>query len=140
MTRRAIWIGFVGLLAGAAWWAGVSHRPLIRAGPAAGVMWHPVGTWSGHDGAQTGTFQIQSGSLRVRWDVRGRPPVGDPLFRLSLHSAVSGRELAEIAAQRESGTGDTYVFEAPRPAYVVIESTGVEWSFRIDEALPSVVK
>jgi hypothetical protein len=50
-----------------------------------------------------------------------------------LLSAVSGRQLVVAADQRGVGKGETYLSETPHQAYMLIESSDVDWSFSVDE-------
>ena len=97
------------------------------------VAWHPLGSWSGRGNTQTESFLFETGSLRVRWETRNEPSGRTGRFRLILESAVSGRQLAVAADQRGIGKGESYIAEISHQAYVVIESSDVDWSFSIDE-------
>ena len=98
------------------------------------VAWHRLGSWAGHGNTQTESFLFESGALRVRWETRHEQSGHTGEFRLILQSAVSGRQLAVAAEQRGVGTGESTLAEAPHQAYVLIESSYVDWSFTVDEA------
>lgn len=55
------------------------------------------------------------------------------MFRLTFHSAVSGRQLAVITDQRGAGSGEAYIPEEPRPSYMFVESDNLDWSFTVEE-------
>lgn len=97
------------------------------------VSWHTLGTWSGHGNAQTESFIFDSGTLRVRWETLNEPRGRKGEFRLVLLSAVSGRHLAVAVEQQGIGKGESFVSENPRQAYMLIESSDVDWSFSVDE-------
>jgi hypothetical protein len=97
------------------------------------VVWRRLGAWSGSGSTQTESFLFESGALRVRWETRNeeRGHVGQ--FRLTLHSAVSGREMAVAAEQRGVGKGESLIAETPHQAYLLVESSFLDWTFSIDE-------
>ena len=55
------------------------------------VVWHTLGSWSGHGNAQTESFASDTGALRVRWDTRTEVVKDAGIFRLTVQSPVSGR-------------------------------------------------
>jgi len=95
--------------------------------------WRAIGSWSGGGDMQTESFTSDTGSLRVRWQTSHEVRPGDGTFRVTLHSAISGRPLAQVVDHRGAGTQTSYVSEDPRVFYVVVDSAGVDWSFTIDE-------
>jgi hypothetical protein len=99
------------------------------------VVWRRLGSWSGTGNTQTESFLFESGALRVRWETLNERTGHVGKFRLILQSAVSGRQLAVAADQRGVGKGESYVSEPPHQAYVLIESSDVDWSFTVDEAV-----
>jgi len=76
--------------------------------------------------------------VRVRWETRSPSPEKGA-FKLTFHSAVSGRELAVAADQRGAGRGEFYIPEEPRPAYFIVESEEVDWSFSVHEGVAGTV-
>lgn len=99
------------------------------------VVWRSIGSWSGRGNMQTESFTSDTGSLRVRWHTSHEVRPGDGTFRLTLHSAISGRPLVEAVDHRGVGADTSYVSEDPRVFYVVVDSARVEWSFTIDEGI-----
>ena len=105
------------------------------------VVWHQLGSWSGHGNAQTESFTSETGTLRVRWDASPRPGDGTAatatsLFRLTAHSAISGRELQEVVQHAGAGSGVGYVQQDPHVLYVVVESAAhINWTFTVEEAM-----
>jgi len=99
------------------------------------VVWRRLGSWSGNGNTQTESFIFESGALRVRWETRNERSGHVGTFKLVLQSAVSGRQLAVAADQRGVGKGESFVSEPPHQAYVLIESTDVDWSFTVDEGV-----
>jgi hypothetical protein len=100
------------------------------------VQWRALGSWSGRGNAQSGSFPSVTGSMRVQWRTEHDLP-GDPgTFRLTIHSAVSGRPLLLAVDQQGVGHDISYVHESPRTFYGVVESRGLDWSFTVEEAVP----
>ena len=99
------------------------------------VVWRSIGSWSGRGNTQTGSFTSDTGSLRVRWQTGHEVRPGEGRFRLTLHSAISGRPLVRAVDRRGVGADTAYLGEDPRVFYVVVDSAGVEWSFTIDEGI-----
>ena len=124
------------LLAGA---CGARAEPANK--PAAPtVVWHQLGSWSGHGDAQTESFTSDTGTLRVRWETAhrsGEDTAGSssPLFRVTAHSAISGRLLQQIVDHADTGSGVAYVQQDPHVFYVVVESERVDWKFTVEEAV-----
>ena len=91
-----------------------------------------VGTWEG-SGNHTIGFVSHSGKFRIRWATRPEPGQPEGVFHLTVHSAVSGRPLQEIADQRGVGEG-TFDFEDdPRQYNLMVSSSGLLWSIVVDE-------
>lgn len=97
------------------------------------LTWRAIGSWSGQGNAQTESFSSDTGSLRVRWQTRNQAPTGTASFRLTLHSAISGRPLSLIADH--AGQGTAQIGEDPRAFYLVVESANVDWSFAVEEGM-----
>jgi hypothetical protein len=113
--------------------AGCGSAPAPR--PPDTIVWHQVGSWSGRGNAQTESFTSDTGSIRVRWETRNEDAKDEGTLRLTLQSAVSGRPLAVAVDARGVGRGEAIVPESPRPVYILIESTSLDWSFAVDEVL-----
>lgn len=75
--------------------------------------------------------------MRVVWETHARDDGNTGSFKLSIHSAVSGRTLAVPVDHRGAGRGTAYVTDDPRMSYSVVESAGLDWTFTVDEALPA---
>ncbi len=95
------------------------------------VGWRPIGSWSGRGDSQTDSFNIESTQWRNRWETRG----GTAHFTLVVHSAVSGRPIQDAVQQQGNGRGIVYVTEDPRLYHLVIDSDGVDWSIKVEEAV-----
>src|SRR5436190_15134096 len=92
------------------------------------VVWRPLGSWSGRGPVQTDSFLSDTGSLRLRWDTRNETAPGAGVFRVTLHSEVSGRPLLVAVDSRGTGHDVAYVSEDPRPFFLDVESANVDWT------------
>ena len=92
----------------------------------------PVGTWRGTGNRTIGVVS-DSGRFRITWQARNADPSRDGTFRLTVHSAVSGRPIQVVADHRGDGSGAADVADDPRSYNLIVESADVEWSFTVDE-------
>jgi hypothetical protein len=116
-----------------------TQQPPSRAREREVVAWRALGSWSGRGSRQTESFAFESGTLRVRWRTQNEAPAAAGTFRLILHSAVSGRELAVAADHRGAGDGESSIRETPRTAYMLVESEHIDWSFTVEEGVSGTV-
>ena len=98
------------------------------------VVWHKLGSWSGHGSRQTESFTSDTGALRIQWETTHEPAPGRGRFHLTAHSAISGRILQEVVDTKGAGSGTGYVQQDPHVFYMVIDSDGLDWAFTVDEA------
>ncbi len=100
------------------------------------IIWRSVGTWSGRGDSQTASFSSDSGALRIHWQTTGVvPAAADGRFRLTAHSAISGRELDQAVDQDGPGSGIAYVSQDPHVFYMSVESSGLDWTFSVEEGI-----
>jgi hypothetical protein len=99
------------------------------------VVWRKLGSWSGHGPVQTDPFISDTGSLRLRWETRNETTPGAGIFRVSLHSDVSGRVLVLAVDARGVGHDVTYVTEDPRPFFLAVESANLDWTVEAEEGV-----
>jgi hypothetical protein len=104
------------------------------------VGWRPIGKWSGRGDSQTDSFDIQSTQWRIKWETKGAAAPGAGSFHLVVHSAISGRPLQDAVRQQGNGHGIAYVSEDPRLYHLVIESSGLDWSVAVEEAVVGQVR
>ena len=98
------------------------------------VGWRPIQSWSGGAGnTQTESFNIESTQWRIKWVTKGTTASGE--FHVVANSEVSGRPIAEPIAQKGPGNGVAYVTEDPRLYHLVIDSSGLDWSIAVEEAV-----
>jgi hypothetical protein len=127
--------------------AGCSPRANQTAPARREVVWRQLGSWTGHGSTQTESFTSDTGALRVRWETSpvsstsrpaGAGTPADPrtgTFRLTAHSAISGRLLQQIVDHPGAGHGVDYVQQDPHVFYVVVESVDLNWRFTVEEAI-----
>jgi len=101
-----------------------------------------VRSWSGQGNAQTESFESVSGQLRIRWRTTHEGAVNRlaGYFRLTAHSAISGRPMQVAIDQRGGGEGTAYVDQDPHDFYFVIESANLDWSFTLEEAVAGTIE
>ncbi len=118
-------------------WSGVGCRSR-SAQPAASqkqtVAWRRLGAWSGRGNKQTESFTSDTGTLRIHWETTGAGGPGGA-FRLTAHSAISGRPLQQVVDHRGTGSGLGYVQQDPHIFYLVVESDQLAWSIVVEEAM-----
>ena len=99
------------------------------------IGWRPIGKWSGRGDTQTDSFNIESTQWRIKWSTKGASAPDAGKFHVVVHSAVSGRPLQEAVEHQGNGQGIAYVWEEPRLFHLVIDSSGVDWSIAVEEAV-----
>lgn len=118
------------LLSGA---CGHQQAPSPPTDTQAKIAWDTISSWSGRGTKQLESFESE-GTLRIVWEAKSVGPhsVSAP-FRLTVHSAISGRPLAVAVDQKGPGAGTGFVAEDPRMFFVVVESENLDWSFTVEE-------
>jgi hypothetical protein len=99
------------------------------------TVYRPIGSWTGSGSVQTEAFIGETGAFRVRWRTVRAGDNPDGSFRVVLHSSVSGRPLLTVVERGGPGDGEAHVSEDPREFFLVIESSNLEWSVTLDEAV-----
>jgi hypothetical protein len=139
IERATLRLLAVGLLAAALVSCACGRRAESKPpGAARGVVWRPLGSWSGRGSLQTESFTSETGALRVRWKTtlpEADSPPAPGVFRLNAHSAISGRLLQQVVEQSGAGSGVGYVQQDPHVFYVVVESKQLSWTFTVEEAI-----
>ena len=120
-----LWVFGCGLAA-----AGCQSAPEPR--PAFATAWHQVASWSGRGSTQTDWFPIDHFNWRIRWETKNAA-VGGGRLRVEAHSADSGRLLAEPLDVKGNGHGTADVGVDPHRFYLVVDSSGVDWSLNVEE-------
>jgi hypothetical protein len=104
------------------------------------VVWRSIGSWSGRGNRQTESFTSDTGALRVRWTTNKQAAAGGTgAFRLTAHSAISGRLLEQVVDHRGAGSGIGYVNQDPRVFYLLVESDRLDWTFSVEEGIAGTV-
>jgi hypothetical protein len=104
----------------------------------AGVVWRKLGSWSGRGSMQTEPFISDTGSLRISWETRNEAAPGTGIFRVTVHSDVSGRPLVLAVDARGVGRDTAYISEDPRSFFLAVESTNLDWTLAADEGVATV--
>lgn len=92
-----------------------------------------VGAWSGRGTRTVGDVNSETGRLRISWQTSNESAPGAGTFKLTLRSGVSGRTIAIVTDHRGVGSGTVQTDEGPRTYDFLVESTNVDWSFRVEE-------
>ncbi len=103
------------------------------------VAWRTLGSWSGRGNGQTGSFTSDSGALRIHWTTSHEEPGRAGGFRLSAHSAISGRLLEQVVDHRGAGDGVGYVNQDPHVFYLMVESDHLDWKVSVEEAVAGTI-
>lgn len=93
-----------------------------------------MGSWEG-SGSRTIGIVTDSGRFRIAWRTRNEDPQGSGTFRLTVHSAVSGRPIQVVADHRGEGSGTAEFEDDPRPYNFMVDSENVEWSLTVEEVV-----
>jgi hypothetical protein len=99
------------------------------------VVWRPLGSWSGRGSMQTEPFISDTGALRLRWETTNEAAPGTGIFRVTVHSDVSGRSLVLAIDARGVGRDTTYVNEDPRSFFLAVESANLDWTVAAEEGV-----
>ena len=94
----------------------------------------PLGSWNGQ-GSRTIGVVSESGRLRITWETTSAQPPGGGTFRLTVHSAVSGRPLQVVVDHKGEGKGTVNFDDDPRPYNLMVESQGLDWAFGVEETV-----
>ena len=97
------------------------------------IDWGHLGTWSGRGDMQTESFLGEIGALRLRWETRNPQEPGAGSFHVTVHSAVSGRTMADVIQTTGAGAGTAFVSDDPHLFYLVIDAHGLDWSIIVEE-------
>ncbi len=103
------------------------------------VVWRPLGSWSGRGSMQTEPFISDTGALRLRWETSHEAAPGTGIFRVTVHSDVSGRSLVLAVDARGAGRDTTYVNEDPRSFFLAVESANLDWTVAAEEGIAATV-
>ena len=92
-----------------------------------------VGSWSGRGTRTVGDVPSETGRIRIHWETANESPAGAGTFKLTLRSAISGRTIGIVADTRGTGAGTAEYDEGPRTYDFLVESSNVDWAFRVEE-------
>ena len=97
------------------------------------TVWRPLGSWAGQGSTQTDPFISDTGTLRLKWETKNEGRPADGSFKVTVHSDVSGRPLVVAVDRKGAGADTTFVYEDPRPFFLVVESSNLEWTLSAAE-------
>jgi hypothetical protein len=126
--RRVVFVLFVSFVLGDAACSRTPSEPQQIV-----TVTKPVGSWQGRGTATVGDIPSETGRFRITWTTANESPAGAGVFKLTLRSAISGRTLAIVADHRGTGTGTADYEEGPRTYDFLVESSNVDWQFRVEE-------
>lgn len=137
ITRISIALIVAAVVTGA---SGCRKQDVAAAKAPPQMIWRSVGSWSGSGNRQTESFTSDTGALRVKWETTsaGTSAMAGA-FRLTAHSAISGRVLQQVVEAQGTGTGTDYVSQDPHVFYMSVESAGVDWKFSVEEGIAGEV-
>jgi hypothetical protein len=138
VKQRVCVILVIGLTAGACRRPAADQTAQV---PQQVVAWRAMGSWSGHGSRQTDSFTSESGALRVRWmtTASARSPGTAGTFRVTAHSAISGRLLEKVVDHVGAGRGLGYVNQNPNVFYLTVESDQLDWTLSVEEAIAGTI-
>jgi hypothetical protein len=100
------------------------------------VVWDTIRSWSGSGDAQLDSFTSDTGALRIEWEARAKTAAEVPgMFKVAIHSSISGRPLTVPIDHRGPGRGTAFVSEEPRVFFALVTSQNLEWKITISERL-----
>jgi len=99
------------------------------------IGWRPAASWSGHGDQQTDSFDIDNELWRLKWETRNETLPGKGTFKVTVHSAISGRPMRELVDHRGTGHDIAYVVEDPHLYFLVIESANLDWTVTVEESV-----
>ena len=100
------------------------------------VGWRPIVLFTGSDTTQTDSFNIESTQWRIKWKTKAQTPPAPGSFMVRVHSSISGRPLMVAVEPRQgAGSGIAYVTEDPRLYHLIVESSSLDWSLQVEEAV-----
>ena len=100
------------------------------------TVWQPLGSWTGHGRFQTESFDSLIGTLRIRWKTTHS---NGSSFKLTLHSAISGRRMGVPVEHVGDGDGIAYFADTPHMFFGVVDSEDADWTLVVEEPVNLVV-
>jgi alkaline phosphatase len=136
MARR-ITTPLLGLLAASALVASGCQTSATPAPKQTVMAWRPVVSFAGDADTQTDSFDIGTGTWRIKWETTDEPHSTDKkTFQVIVHSTISGRFVSVAVDHPSAGSGISYVGEDPRGFFLVVESSGLDWKVAVEEGAP----
>jgi hypothetical protein len=101
------------------------------------TFWRLVNTWTGRGPLQTESWPGDTGAMRIRWTTTHAEP--GSTFKLTIHSAISGRPMETVVDHTGDGSGTAYFSDDPRVFFAVVDSKDLDWTFTIDEPVDVII-
>lgn len=92
-----------------------------------------VGSWQGRGTATVGDVPSETGQFKITWETSNESPAGAGTFKLTMRSAISGRPMQVVADHRGVGAGTASYDEGPRTYDFLVESSNLDWKFKVEE-------
>ncbi len=100
------------------------------------AVWNTIRSWSGSGDAQLDSFTSDTGALRIEWEARAKTDAeGAGVFKVAIHSSISGRPLTVPIDHRGVGRGTAFVSEEPRVFFALVTAQNLDWKITISERL-----
>ena len=100
------------------------------------AVWSTLRSWSGNGDAQLDSFTSDTGALRIEWETTPKSGAKAPgMFKVAIHSSISGRPLIVPIEHRGPGRGTAFVSEEPRVFFALVSAQDLEWKITIAERL-----
>jgi hypothetical protein len=100
------------------------------------IAWRTVGTYAGHGSEQSASFTSDNGAMRILWEAKPSGAASSSgTFRITIHSAISGRPLLVAVDHKGPGKGTAFVGEDPRVFFAEVDSHDLDWSFTVQERI-----
>lgn len=110
-----------------------SQSETLRPRQPSNAGWQQVGSWKGHGNSQTDWFDMPHYSWRIMWETKNASGSGKGRLHVEAHSADSGRLLADPINVTGNGHGIASVNVDPHRFYLVVDSSGVDWSLTVEQ-------
>ncbi len=97
-----------------------------------------AGAWQGTGSMTVGDVVNTAGHFVITWEARKKGTGSfspNAHFKLTVHSAVSGRPLKTVVDQAGEGHGTVDFEDDPRVYQFFVDSAGLDWSFTVDEVI-----
>ena len=85
------------------------------------VGWEPVISFQGHGDSQSEAFNIESTQWRIRWETKNEETPGAGRFKVTAHSSVSGRPIAQAVDFKGVGKNVSVLSDPQGAAFALFQ-------------------